>query len=146
MSAFQASYADLKIVKGRKVAQVILELPLEQADEALKILGGVPRPDQEVWVGVARLTKEAAQEPPQKERRRFDELPLPQQAALICKDERFQQWACGVPGEEPTVSFVRGYCGIKSRTELSDNPRAAGEFAKMLARYRQETGLEAARR
>lgn len=54
-SAFKATFADFRLIKGRKVAQVIVEVPLEEADNALAALGGLPRPDLDRWVAVARL-------------------------------------------------------------------------------------------
>jgi hypothetical protein len=60
-AAFEATFSDFKIIRGRKVAQVVLEVPLEAADTALRVLGGVPRPDAECWVAVARLQRSGAQ-------------------------------------------------------------------------------------
>ena len=160
MTAFRASYADLKIVKTRGVCQVVLEIPLEQADAAIKLLGGVPRPDREVWVGVARLAEEAAPEPPQpeepaKERRRFDTLPLPQQAALLCQDERFQEWAANLFGRgDPScmeanetgewdiyiAKLLRDRCGVGSRSQILPGTAAALRFLALRERYMIDTG------
>ena len=54
-AAFQATYADWRLVKGRKVCQIILEVPLEAANSVLDVLGGMPDPAQSLWLGVARL-------------------------------------------------------------------------------------------
>jgi hypothetical protein len=54
-AAFSASYSDFRIIKGRKVVQVVLELPLEAAGHAWNVLGGVPDPSKETWFAVARL-------------------------------------------------------------------------------------------
>jgi len=163
MTAFRAAYADLKIVKTRGVCQVILELPLEQADAALEILGGVPRPDREVWVGVARLTEDGAvtSSPPteqhdgshtHKDRRPFHTLPLPTQAALLCQDERFQTWAAKLSSghsvlygewESAAREVILAECGITSRSELRPETKAAHGFLALVERYRRETGLEA---
>lgn len=56
-AAFQATYSDWKVVKGRKVVQVVFELPLETADAAYQALGGMPIPANEVWCGIARLNE-----------------------------------------------------------------------------------------
>jgi hypothetical protein len=53
--AFRATYSDWKVVKGRKVIQVVLELPLEAADQAYQVLGGMPMAANEIWCAVARL-------------------------------------------------------------------------------------------
>jgi hypothetical protein len=54
-AAFKAEFTDLKTVRTRSVAQLVFELPIEQVDAALAILGGVPKPGNAVWVGIARL-------------------------------------------------------------------------------------------
>jgi hypothetical protein len=43
-AAIQASFADFRLIKGRKQAQIILEIPIEGADAALAALGGIPQP------------------------------------------------------------------------------------------------------
>lgn len=54
-AAFSASYSDFRIIKRRKVVQVVLELPIEAAGHAWNVLGGVPDPTESRWFGVARL-------------------------------------------------------------------------------------------
>jgi len=156
VSAFQATYSDLRIVKGRKVVQILLEVPQESADAALAVLGGLPRPDSPVWVGVARLDPKASKEAPQKEKRRFDELPLPQQAALLGQDERFHRWVerpngtgtwrIGNDPEAGAAQYIRTMCDIGSRAELTTNREAAEKFRILVQRYRTETGQMAEKR
>lgn len=87
-------------------------------------------------------------------RRRFDELPLSQQAALLCRDERFQKWA-GEKGFEPTQEGARvmilNTCGISSRADLEradydEYPQARQSFAKLNTQYRMATGQMAEQR
>lgn len=66
MTAFKGEFSDFKIVKTRSVCQIVLEIPLEQADDALAVLGGVPRPDRQVWVAVARLGVDGGDGEPQR--------------------------------------------------------------------------------
>jgi hypothetical protein len=56
-AAFSATYSDFKVIRTRDTAQFIFEVPLEAADHALNILGGVPQPMKERWVAIARLEK-----------------------------------------------------------------------------------------
>jgi hypothetical protein len=56
-AAFSATYSDFKVIRTRDTAQFIFEVPLKAADHALKVLGGVPQPMEERWVGIARLEK-----------------------------------------------------------------------------------------
>ena len=48
------TYSDLKIIKTRKVVQVIIECPIEQFEHIVKVVGG-PRSDQEIPVCIARM-------------------------------------------------------------------------------------------
>jgi hypothetical protein len=60
-AAFSASYADWKVIKTRRVVQIVLEVPLEAAGHAYNVLGGMPNFGGEEWFAVARLNKEPAQ-------------------------------------------------------------------------------------
>lgn len=108
-AAFKATYSDFRLVKGRKIAQFIFEVPLEGADEALEILGGVPRPDREAWCAVARLqgsevtppatedTVPSAQpapvptpDKPARASKSWHEMDYAQQAGVLCNDPKFR--------------------------------------------------------
>ena len=133
-SAFQAAFADFKLIRGRKVAQIVLEVAIEAADAALETLGGVPRPDKETWVGVARIAPErASRAPPEpvKERRKFADLPMSQQAALRCDDLDFRTFLRSKNAEiwdaNDAANVVRDLLGVKSRAEiLPDTPAGRG--------------------
>lgn len=53
-AAFKATFHNTKNVLGRKVLQVILEVPIEKSSEVHDILGW-PDPATEKWVAVAVL-------------------------------------------------------------------------------------------
>ncbi len=144
-AAFQATFSDFKLIRGRKVAQIVLEVPIEHADAAVTSLGGLPRPDAERWVAVARLvpgTEKAVggQEPTPRQPRPFDTLPLAQQAAIKCSDEAFQRFMVEMheaePGEDGAADAVRAYCGVASRSDIKANTQAAGCWRDLLGRYR----------
>lgn len=59
-AAFSANYADWKVIKTRRVVQIVLEVPLEAAGHAYNVLGGMPNFGSEDWFAVARLNKEAS--------------------------------------------------------------------------------------
>ncbi len=110
-AAFRATYSDWRIVKGRKVVQVVFELPLESADEAYQVLGGMPIAAHEAWCAIARLderkvietdarsTGSTTETPPRqsiprpagadKERRSFNELSPAQQAGILANEAAF---------------------------------------------------------
>lgn len=56
-AAFSASYSDWRVIKGRKCVQIVFEITLEKADEAYRVLGGMPIAANEVWCAVARLNE-----------------------------------------------------------------------------------------
>ena len=62
-AAFQATYADFKLIKTRGVVSISFELPVEQAQAALDVLGGMPLAATEVWCGIARLNPGAEATP-----------------------------------------------------------------------------------
>lgn len=108
MTAIAGTYADLKFIRTRRTAQVVIEIPIERAGEVVDLFGA-PQPDAEVWVALARLNPEkvagssngrtsdfgsedAGSTPAPAAKRRFEEMPRSQQAGVLCNDERFQEW------------------------------------------------------
>jgi len=55
--------------------QVVLEVPLEAADQAYTALGGMPDPGKSVWVGVARLNLESEVMPSDKSKQSPETAP-----------------------------------------------------------------------
>lgn len=122
-----ATFSDFRIVKTRKLAQLIFEVPIEQADAALAALGGLPRSDGERWCGIALLNSaaspsadtgphpssvtmvpapEAEAKSADKPRRRFSEMSRAQQAGMLCHDMLFQDWAIERWPDVATPSFT----------------------------------------
>lgn len=143
-AAFSAVFTDWKLIRGRKVVQIVLELPIEQADAAYQALGGMPNPAESVWCGVARLVQGgeravAEQQPaaaPNRPRakRSFDELPLSQQAALICGQSAYWKFL-GMLDEAGATEKLRNILGVKSRAELDNNDSKAEGFVRHRDRY-----------
>ena len=139
--AFSATFSDFRLVKGRKVAQIVLECPLEQADAALAVLGGVPNPASERWVAVARLKDTPAKVEAPK-------VKTPSQRAwALCQSGRFQSWLFRntasdnaydmAPSPEETANVLRAQLGIKSRGELDTNPEARARFEALEKEYQE---------
>lgn len=85
----------------------------------------------------------AEKKPEQKERRKFDEMPLSQQAALACQDKSFQHWLLktGYAREGDDVAvIVRKYCGVGSRARLDESDNAAVKWRELHSRFLTETG------
>jgi hypothetical protein len=71
-------------------------------------------------------------EPPRetaKKRTPFAQLPLSQQAGLLCKDDTFRAWLTAREGIHHSSSlaeiFVRQHCGIGSRAQLDERQNGA---------------------
>lgn len=133
------TYSDFKLVKTRSVAQIVIEVPIEKAQEAIALFG-VPQPGAEVPVAVARLndTKEEQKSlPPPK--KHWGEMSRAQRAGILCADERFQEWL-GVYTGEGAANEVRRLCNVDSRATLDKDSAAAAQFDRMETRYRMATG------
>jgi hypothetical protein len=141
--AFKATFSDCRLVRGRKVAQLVFEVPIEEVDQALSVLGGMPQPTKEAWVGIARLdpkqTPEKTAEPvPAKNVASFpfEELPYSQQAGILCSDPSFQTFMGSGPDTERTVSALYKKLSIRSRSEIIPGSLAAASWKDLVGRYR----------
>jgi hypothetical protein len=114
-AAIQATFSDVKLIRSRKVCQLVLEIPLEQADAALSTLGGIPQPHSERWVALARLNGVTKPKPESskgvtygefaevvenayykthpeeaaKKKRQWEDLKLSMQAGIRCEEPPF---------------------------------------------------------
>jgi hypothetical protein len=68
----------------------------------------------------------------------FADLPLPQQAGILCNDPQFQNFAgmrCMGPGVQLCASasaeYLRNICQVKSRRDLETDANAAARFAAL---------------
>jgi hypothetical protein len=115
----QGTFADFRLIKGRKVCQIVIEVPIEQADQALSALGGLPQPATEAWVAIARLeTKQRVVS------LKSDNTKLSLEAALRCREPLFWRYL-DVSNEDEAAQSVRLICGIASRAGLNTDPEAA---------------------
>jgi hypothetical protein len=141
-AAIKATFSDFRLIKGRKQAQLILEIPIEQADNALDVLGGIPQPQSDCWVAVARLNGVATMEPKPKEKRKWEDLNLAMQAGVRCNEVAFRKFLT----ERETSAFearsvhdaemmVRERCEVDSRKELNLDPEAAERWRQLDRSY-----------
>ena len=142
MTAFRATYSDWKLIKTRGVVQVVMEVPLADADAAYDVLGGMPVHGKERWFGIAALKsteEEAAAQPRQTlapktptggaKRMDWREVQPAAQAGIRCEDPVFKAFMDEVHSLAEwngftTAEAVRAFCGVKSRSELSTNHKA----------------------
>jgi len=138
----QATYADMKLVRTRSCAQLIFEIPIEQAAAAIEAFG-VPLPGKEVWCAIARLDlTKAASEPAkaEKPRQKWESLPLSQQAAIRCGEEAFwrflrEERGFIVDDQEDAAIFVRGACNVHSRSEIGKTEASAKAWRDLDGAY-----------
>lgn len=164
-AAFQACFSDWKLIKGRKVVQVVLEIPIELADQAYNALGGMPDPGKSVWCAVARLDPRAEAEPtlalstkssPRQDsaahgpnsgfnsrdggRRPFASLPFPQQAALLCADPVFraflnEEFNYRCDDEDSAAEALREKCKVASRKDLTTDTFGQRVFIELREQF-----------
>jgi hypothetical protein len=141
--AIKATYSDWRTVKSRKVLQIVFEVPLEQQDDVLKMLGA-PMPGEEKWVAIAMLAQTLTIDAKPSQPKRWVEMSRPQQAGILCSDPRFQGWVLDQPeGPEDPAAFVRWFCNVRSRADLDTVPTA---FDDLVTTYRRDTGQMAEKR
>lgn len=151
--AFKATFAKINPIMTREVVQFIFEVPTDQADNALKLLGGMPRSRDERWCAIARLddtllsksnaehVKDAMSHPPLDlneritRRRQFCDLPFPQQAGILTKDADFQIWLCGITSEWDAAAEIRKRCGVGSRADIWPGTTAGEKWISLLREY-----------
>ncbi len=163
-AAFQATYADFKLIKTRGVVSVSFELPVEQARLALDVLGGMPVAASEVWCAIARLnpgadakevthgvtTAQSTEPKPRQEihprpsggaKRTFHELSYAQQAGILCGEIRFRRFMeekyqiTMTEADGITAQGVRLLCGVKSRSELMPKTQPGWRFERLVDEY-----------
>lgn len=163
-AAIAGTFANIVPVKTRSTVQIIIEIPVEAADAALKALGGYPQPGKEVPVAVARLhansvpknitdniTGDPEPEPVAKQdKRAWADLAPSVQAALRCKDVAFQDWCAEhcppgwldnyVEREALAADWVRDVCSVETRAALSVEPEAKAAWGMMNLQFEQDTG------
>jgi hypothetical protein len=135
MTAFRATFSDMKLVKTRQVAQLIFEIPLADFDAAYEVLGGMPNPANERWFGIAPLratpsTPQPVTPPlPAGAKKDWRDLPPAQQAGIRCEEPSFVAFLREQREDDwietrDAAECVRLICGVQSRAELGTNQKA----------------------
>lgn len=150
-AAFQATYSDWRLIKTRKVVQIVFEVPVEQAGLAYEVLDGMPNFGSEVWCAIARLkTQEATQPRPSGQHpskaggahKSWHEMPAAQQAGILCDDRSFQNFlrqnereAWKISGGD-AASIVRNHCLVQSRADILPGTTAERAWRELVLDYR----------
>jgi hypothetical protein len=150
------SFADFKLVKTRGVVQVITEIPIEEADQALESLGGIPVPGKErhVCIGLRDKLLEIAEGKatgPERHanlslvgKQRYAEADEMEQArtrsALLAKDPQFIAWAdtrvraYDIADEVSAAIYIREEIG-GSRSLIATDGDAYNRFLHLEREY-----------
>ena len=153
-AVIQGTFADLKSVKTRSVVQMVVEIPIEQAEQVVKAFG-FPQPGAEIAVAVARLDPEKAKATPapsEKPKERFADKRLSVQAGMRCSDGSFQLWL-EKTGRTTTAhpnnaaEYVRMFCCEgHSRSFLDNVPEYGAAWAALNAGFEQDMLMRAEQR
>jgi hypothetical protein len=155
-AAFQATYSDWRVIKGRKVVQVVFEVPIETADLAYKVVGGMPHPGNEAWFGIAKIDPRQQQE----EQAASSKAPVPtaqprqshpagatyaQRLGIACSQPGFWRFLeeaklqakpyAKIVSEDEAADVVRFICDVKSRTETVKGTPAGDKARDLLLDY-----------
>lgn len=142
-AAIKATYSDLKVIKGRKVCQVICEIPLEQSTAFVEAFG-MPNPAAETWVAIARLTDGAERGQAKQEKiiKRWGDFPLSQQAAMRCGEPAFWRFLDEEGHSQPApvsaheaADAVRELCGVSSRSDIGKTEESVRKWKALDAAY-----------
>jgi hypothetical protein len=139
-AALSGDYVDLKFIKTRNVAQVVIEIPIEAADQFVADFG-TPNAAKSVPVAIARLVKQRAiaTSPETKDRQKFRDLPPAQQAAMRCNEPAFWKYLASLGTRAETAddaaTYVRQWCLVRSRSDLNNNAKAMEAWSRLNEAY-----------
>lgn len=123
--AISATYVDYRRIKGRKVHQVIFEVPSEQWPEAYKALGE-PTIDTSDWFAIAKMHGAA----PAKAKGGK----LAQRAGILCDEGGFMAFAAEKYGKD-AKQLIYDFCGVTSRAHIDHDDDAATKFNELTREY-----------
>jgi len=156
----QADFSATRIIAGRKCLQLIFEVPIEAADDAMAKLGGFPQPGENRWVAIALLdTKIAATDSINQSMRgtsnpeiagatpapalqvseangsskKWADYSRSQQAAILCQDPEFQRYF-GAQNTNDAAVKLKDLFHISSRSVL-DNYDMEANWSEFVALY-----------
>lgn len=132
----KGTYADFKLVKTRSVVQMVIEVPIEQADTLVEMFG-IPNAGKETWVAVAGLHVQTVE-------RNEEATRAIQLAGMLCNAPSFGVWLRDHRGmdvdqnnTESVAVALRELLGIKSRTEMHKLPETITAFNRLKGEYDQ---------
>lgn len=133
----KATFSDYRRVRGRKVGQLVFEVPLEHLHTAIAGLGGEPSIENDTWVAIARLEDGKVIEPAEKWKPDYQH---PAKAcALLCQKETFWSFITErgrrCENEADAAEYVRHQCGVNTRADFATNPVALRKWQALESAY-----------
>mgnify|MGYP001613672248 CR=1 FL=1 len=163
-AAISGDYCDLRFVKGRKVAQIIIEIPIEAAGVFVQAFG-TPQPDKTVPVALARIhpprpvctcdlpagsehlpgcpsaptlkqqLAASIEHEDTKAKRSWSELSRAQQAGIAANELDFQRFL-SVGDADSAAQQIRFRCKVGSRREFDAHPTLGKRWDELYSQYR----------
>lgn len=145
-AAIAANLVDVRNIAAHKCVRLEIHVPAEQASIVLAAFGW-PTAVDPIPVAIARLeTAKGASEPSKtaseaRPRRRFEDLPLPQQAAICCQEPAFWRFLAeeidGSPPDtaEEAAEYVRHFCAVNTRADIREDGSSGRLWRELHARY-----------
>lgn len=149
-AAILATFSDLKLIRGRKVAQLVFEVPIEEAQKATNALG-FPNAAAEKWCAIALTNLAGGSIPKHSVEDHIvsrDTSPAKprtpsQRAAYLCTKPKFWSFLNTLRQSGFYITDVAGadfalksHLGIASKTELDSNDLVAGSFEQFEGEFK----------
>lgn len=125
--AITGSLVNMRNVGTHKSVALTIHVPEELAHKVIEAFGW-PTAASPVAVALARLQTAKSEPEVTKPHRRMNELPLPQQAGILCGDERFAKFVKERFDHDDPIEFVRTHCSVSSRSLIKPGSFAAQQF------------------
>ena len=137
-AVIKGTYSDFKLIKTRNVVQMIIEVPIEQANQ-ITTKFGMPQPNEEKWVAVALIKTESVPI-------NNDASRAIQQAGVLGQDVAFGTWLSQTRNDVSVTpsniasiqQAIRVICGVTSRADFKNNDKALETWKKLYSAYQSE--------
>ena len=136
------TYVSMKTLKTDNTIRIEVELDCTIAEAA-------PFLEQGAVYAIARITPDASQKKQVNESVKGG--PLSKNAAMLCRDEKFQKWAnyqdsfgrcfSYSVGEKGSRRLILDHCGVESRANLDHDKDAAERYEILKNAYYDEVGF-----
>jgi hypothetical protein len=153
-AVIRADFSTFRHVPSRKVFQIVCEVPIERANEALRVLG-MPNIADGTPVAIARMNPIADRSdrasndgsdrcesapPSEGDKDQNSRRSLSQEAWLLCRRKDFHDYlGFDQPDAETrTIEWLKLKCGINSRSDLDHNKDAAAAFISIKSRFERD--------